>query len=153
MAGYCGFSKSNNAVAAEEDGRFPASTLAKRLGVKTGAIKALMDSYEWHHTSSRYNKTDYYDEQEALEMIDALRAWKQPAKDEATYSGCKVTWLEWGGTRKHPRACEMTTENATVTIKGEWATFEHRGRAIRKKITTRGFQVVASDGKSVVRSF
>lgn len=61
MAGYAGYSKSNNAIAAEAEGRFPASVLARKLGVKTGAIKALMSPGEWHHTSKRYNVTDYYD--------------------------------------------------------------------------------------------
>lgn len=147
MAGYHGFSKSNNAVAAEEDGRFPASVLAKRIGVKTGAIKALMSPSEWHHTSSRYNRTNYYDEAEALEMINGLKAWDEPSKGVAEYEGCTVTWLEWSGTRKHPKASERKAEDVTVTIKGEWATFEAKATAsltiaMRKKLTTRGFCVV-----------
>ena len=147
MAGYQGYSKSNNAVAAEEDGRYPASTLAKRLGVKTGAIKALMSPSEWHHTSSRYNKTNFYDETEALEMIGDLQAWQEPSKGLEVLEKCNVTWLEWGGTRKHPKATERTIENVVVTIKGEWATFERKVTdsltiSIRKKLTTKGFRVM-----------
>ena len=147
MAGYHGFSKSNNAVAAEEDGRFPASVLAKRIGVKTSAIKAMMSPSEWHHTSSRYNRTDYYDESEAIEIISDLKAWQEPAKDLAVYEECTVTWLEWSGTRKHPKATERQAENVTVTIKGEWATFGRKVTstmtvAMRKKLTTKGFRVL-----------
>ena len=59
--GYHGWSKSNNAVSAEEEGRFPATVAAKKLGVKVGAIKLYIPTDEWHHTSNHYNKTYYYD--------------------------------------------------------------------------------------------
>ena len=59
--GYRGWSKSNNAVSAEAEGRFPATVAAKKLGVKAGAIKLYIPTGEWHHTSNHYNKTYYYD--------------------------------------------------------------------------------------------
>jgi len=61
MAGYYGYSKSNNAVDAEKSKRFPASVLARKLRVTTAAIKSLLDPCEWHHTSGWFNETDYYD--------------------------------------------------------------------------------------------
>jgi len=79
MAGYNGHSKSNNALDAEGRGCYPASKLAKTLGCKTGAIRALMTSGEWHHTASYYNETDYYDGDEAREIINQLHTWKPPA--------------------------------------------------------------------------
>ena len=66
MAGYNGFSKSNNAVEAEAAGRKPASALAKALGCKTGAVRDLLGRSEWHHSSSYYNEVDYYDEPELM---------------------------------------------------------------------------------------
>jgi len=42
MAGYCGYSKSNNAMDAEQNGCYPASMAAKKLGVLTVAIKAIL---------------------------------------------------------------------------------------------------------------
>lgn len=76
MAGYCGYSKSNNAVEAEENGIFPLShvgkhiqyLIIKNLGFKPTLkdCKALAEVYgtsEWHHSSKFYNRVDYYDSQ------------------------------------------------------------------------------------------
>ena len=62
MAGYNGYSKSNNACDAEDEGRYPATQLARRLGCRPSAIRDLLTPSEWHHTSGWYNRTDYYDE-------------------------------------------------------------------------------------------
>ena len=61
MAGYCGYSKSNNAIEAERNNKFPASRLAKLLGVKTKALRAVLAPCEYHHTSKFFNATNYYD--------------------------------------------------------------------------------------------
>jgi len=83
MAGYSGYSRSNNAVAAERDGRFPASTLAARLrafrrfrGCTASDIKWLLEPSEYHHTSKRYNCTDFFDLRDLAEadVRRALRA-------------------------------------------------------------------------------
>ena len=81
MAGYNGFSMSNNAVAAYEDGEKPLSKWTKadifgaieeqevelkcsieklkKLPVKV--LKEICLIYSsWHHTSNHYNKTDFY---------------------------------------------------------------------------------------------
>lgn len=83
MAGYKGFSMSNNAVAAYEDGEKPLSKWTKadifeiiededreiklkcsidklrKLPVKI--LKDICLTYSsWHHTSNHYNKTDFY---------------------------------------------------------------------------------------------
>ena len=81
MAGYNGFSMSNNAVAAYEDGEKPLSKWTKtdifdaineqevelkcsieklkKLPVKV--LKEVCLTYSsWHHTSNHYNKTDFY---------------------------------------------------------------------------------------------
>lgn len=145
MAGYFEFSKSNNAVSAESDGRFPASILADRLGVKTGAIKALMTPCEWHHTSKHYNATDYYSEADALEIIDSLRAWTEGPKDVQTFDGCTGTYLEWSGTRNHPHAKSVPFGPVRVTKKGKWFTLELPSGNIRKSETTRGFHLFDSN--------
>ena len=80
MTGYFGYSKSNNAIEAEANGRFPKSKITnkklKELGLyntiaplyKNPAkiIKAKIESgelkaTEYHHTSKEYNITYYYD--------------------------------------------------------------------------------------------
>lgn len=81
MAGYNGFSMSNNAVTAYEDGEKPLSKWTKadilsaieeqeielkcsiekleKLPVKV--LKRVGLSYSsWHHTSNHYNRTDFY---------------------------------------------------------------------------------------------
>lgn len=172
MAGYCGLSKSNNAITAESEGKFPASVLAKRLGVKTGAIKALMTPCEWHHTSKHYNCTDYYDGEllecldlddakdwgydedataEGLQLLDSLRKWEPPKKNTKTWRNCTVSWLEWGGTRKHPTVTEETADGCTVDWKGGKfcvVTFAD-GATMRKGTNTRGFEVRDQTGARI----
>ena len=108
MAGYDGFSKSNNAIAAEENGLYPASVLARRLKVKTAAVRALLSPEEWHHTSKRYNRTDYYSTEGAVEILDELRAWtpKPPAKVYVC-DMCHQRWLTPGACwdYEHSRPC------------------------------------------------
>lgn len=71
-AGYHEYSKSNNALDAEEEGRYPlteaSSILAKKLKWSISKAKAFLESIgtsEWHHTSKHYNKTKYYDVSDA----------------------------------------------------------------------------------------
>lgn len=84
MAGYQGYSKSNNAVMAEEEGKFPLTKaikeLAKEAGItqkKARAILKELGPTEWHHTSKMYNRTDYYCTKSAL-----LYMQLQPLKEE-----------------------------------------------------------------------
>ncbi len=72
MAGYAGYSKSNNAVAAEKEGRFPLTAatnmLAEETGMKRADAKALLlklHTGEYHHSSKFYNRVQYYDVAEA----------------------------------------------------------------------------------------
>lgn len=73
MAGYDLYSKSNNALKAESEGKFPASVLAKRIrkyfkGVTAADIRKAMCAGEWHHTSKYYNQTQYYDLNDLAEL-------------------------------------------------------------------------------------
>lgn len=152
MAGYFEFSKSNNAVAAEESGRYPATTLGKILGVKPKAIKALLTASEWHHTSSHYNKTDYYDAEEAQERLEDLKAWQEPKAGEIVHPGCSGEYIEWSGTRNYPKATVVKFENLAVVEKGDWFTFYLPDQTktvykIRKGRSTNGFKVYGSNGR------
>jgi len=140
MAGYVDFSKSNNAVAAENEGRFPASTLARKLKVKTAAIKELLKPCEWHHTSSWYNTTDYYDIEDALEILSELKTWKSPDSEIIDHGICTVKYLEWGGSRRRPKATKIVEENCCVMQKDNWCTIKTSdGKSFRKNINTNGF--------------
>lgn len=148
MAGYFEFSKSNNAVSAEEDGRFPASQLAKRLGVTTQAIKAVLEPCEWHHTSKLYNKTDYYDSEEAIERLDELKSFKPVKRSEIVFENCTVQFVEWSGTLRRPKATEHSLKGVTVVRKGDFFTFEFQGKTKKKKKGANGFYVF-SNGKVI----
>ena len=84
MAGYQGWSKSNNAIAAEADGMVTRGKITKEwltdngITEKAGFIKWLISvnyiqASEWHHTSMFYNETDFFSGEEIsadLERID-----------------------------------------------------------------------------------
>lgn len=68
MAGYNGFSMSNNAILAYSDGRMPASAFAAFVrknktykGCTPFAVRCALVPAEWHHTSCKYNQTYFYD--------------------------------------------------------------------------------------------
>ena len=142
MAGYNGFSKSNNAIQAEIENKFPASEIARRLKCTTAAVRALMEVCEYHHTSSWYNATDYYDLAAAAEHIDALRSWVPPVVTPDVRENCVVKFLEWSGTRKHPRAKTVTISSCRAEKTGQFYTITTPAGAIfKKKITTKGFEI------------
>lgn len=161
MSGYNGFRKSNNAVAAESNGRFPASECAKRLGVPVELVRS-RGGTEWHHTSTYYNRTKYYDLESIKEYLETdeghahlnaikLRLKENKTAPETVHADADVRWLEWGGTRKHPKAIEMSASGAAVTDRG--GTFVEvkltTGEKFRKGRYTRGFEV-RINGKRVI---
>lgn len=148
MSGYFGFSKSNNAVNAENNGRFPATTLATRLGVKPGAIREIVPTSEWHHTSKHFNTTPYYSEEKAMEYIEELRAWREPKNSEEVLEGCTGSYLVWSGTRNFPKATKVEFGPCRVTKKGTWFTLHISDtQKVRKGEATRGFHLRDAAGK------
>ena len=80
MAGYYGYSKSNNAIDAEERGLVVASKITKAWlqahgitetvkTVKYMISKGFLSATEWNHTSKFYNETDYYDGEDLREQL------------------------------------------------------------------------------------
>lgn len=162
MAGYNGWSMSNNAVAAYEDGEKPLSKWTKadifdtikdtgielkcsieklrKLPVKV--LKEVCLKYSsWHHTSNHYNRTEFYSldinriENLTDEKIDRLLTdYKEEKKMEEKPSEEKwrCSFLEWSGTRKHPVAKEMIEEGI---VKGNWF---YRKDGSKKKTTANG---------------
>ena len=90
MAGYnWNAGKSNRAIRAETDGLLPATHFAKWAkewfsGVTSGDIKNVLCPAEWHHTSKYFNRTDYYDPRDLLELNnrDAIRHEIQKRKEK-----------------------------------------------------------------------
>ena len=168
MAGYHGYSMSNNAVEAYESGEKPISKWTKAEIIeaieeaieeaelelicsfeklkKTPAkvLKDLCLSYSsWHHTSSHFNRTDFYslnfqkiarltDDRIESEIKDAEMLKKMNEEEEKW----ECEFLEWSGTRKHPVAKE-TKEIGFV--KGDWF---YRENGSKKKTTANGFKFI-----------
>ena len=168
MAGYNGFSMSNNAVEAYYNGEKPLSKWTKadiieaienaireeELTLNCSAeklkktpvklLKNLCLSYSsWHHTSNHYNKTDFYSldinsvEKLTDERIDnEIEESKTEKKTEPSEEKWKCAFLEWGGTRKHPKATEVIEVGV---IKGDWF---FRADGTKKKTSANGFRFI-----------
>lgn len=150
MAGYCDFSMSNNAKAAYWDGLVPAS---KIRGVPAELVRRFCEPKEWHHTSSRFNCTDFYDPEVVRSVfglqpedykpdpyaVEALEEWKAAKKKAPeVFNGCTVEWLHW--TRDYynrRRPIERREEGCRVEIKGATAKITlPSGKLMTKRITS-----------------
>ena len=125
-------------------------TLANELGkIKFGKLKEeLLVKEEWHHTSCMYNATDFYGiDTEKLETltIEEIGKWgnyKEDVKEITMYRG-NLIYLEWSGTKKHPKAKERCLENVVIVEKGcFYIAYDDNGNEImRKKMDSRGTKI------------
>lgn len=167
--GYKGFSMSNRAAAAYESGEMPISkwtkqamierfeeldidaekiNLLKKLPKKVLAATFLQKS-SWHHTSSYFNATDFYEineskiEEMTIEEIKALKDIKEEEKapEESEKFFAKVEYLTWSGSRRHPKAEKHIIEKALVEIKGSFYIINDNGEIIKKKIGSNGTDI------------
>jgi len=75
------FGKSNNAIYAEEKGLVNVTNLAKALKINSVFLKDFATAEEWHHTSGRFNKTNYYNIENIKEWLisygnEKYKEWK-----------------------------------------------------------------------------
>lgn len=156
MAGYDGFSMSNNAVQAYADGLVPAS----KTGVPAHLVEIYVQPVEWHHTSAKYNATNFYNRTEVRavfgiepsedydadpQAVAALAEAKAAPKSRMVMAR-KIEWLEWPGNvgrygRKAP-PIEHAAENIEVTLRGQMVEFTADGQTWRKKIGANGFRIM-----------
>lgn len=169
-AGYDGYSMSNNARLAYDSGEMPLSKWSKSeildaiediddekaswlRPVPLAVLKdKLLIRTSWHHTSKMYNRTDFYsiDEQVLDELtIDEVNRWIQMqgdtskvTDDKTSYRG-DVEYLEWTGSRKHPRPIKHKLEDVNIEERGSFYVItDDSGREIlRKKIGSNGTYV------------
>jgi hypothetical protein len=66
MAGYNGYSKSNNAIEAENDHKFSLTNLCRIYGLKKDSIENEVNPCEWHHSSKYFNIVNYYDARDCV---------------------------------------------------------------------------------------
>jgi hypothetical protein len=132
--GYSGYSMSRNAVSAYDNGEKPKSKWTREdiLNIiedinpdllpllNKVSVSCLKDIFlyksSWHHTSSYYNKTDFYsvneDKIEELttdELAKLLDKYNQNKKtkindDLPKARKGKIDYIIWTGTRNHPKA-------------------------------------------------
>lgn len=173
MAGYHNYSMSNNARSAYSGGKMPLSkwnksaildaareyledaqdplAAEKMALLKKCTLKALKNGLlvtrEWHHTSAKYNCTDFYEVNEwildHLEPED-VAAWQESPSSSVTPTRKKgnIDWLEWSGTRKHPKATEKRLENVEIEEKGSfYIVYQNGQQVLKKKIGSNGTYV------------
>lgn len=164
MAGYNGWSMSNNAIEAYENGEKPLSKWTKvdifnAIESQEVELKCSMEKLRelpvkflkevclhktsWHHTSNHYNKTDFYSlDTQRMEILtdekinELLVEYKANKKIKNTPSEeiWECAFLEWSGSRKHPKATEVIEEGV---VKGDWF---YRKNGTKKKTTANGFK-------------
>lgn len=136
MAGYdWAQGKSNNAVAAEGRGLSNATETAKACrdagykGVTSAFIKEnplVPGTGEWHHTSSMYNRTDYFDPEAVIEWLNTdegaaelaqFKAEAKKARAARTTTGT-VTWVEFEGSGRSKYGVEHRW-SGEVVLKGK----------------------------------
>lgn len=134
MAGYYNYSMSNNAIEAYRTGEAPASKIGH--AIPAALVRRFCRPSSWHHTSLKFNRTDFYEIEEVLATFgkivsaiyktdpEAIAALAQRSKPtEQRYHNCTVEWVEWGGTSRHPRAYPRELKNVEVVVRGAFAYF------------------------------
>lgn len=162
-SGYSGYSMSNRAVEAYADGEMPLSKWSKQLIIdevveydhftkenlkkytKKVLTKYFLERSSWHHTSSYCNETDFYSinsnraEKGSIDDLEELKeCYKKEAKkvEKLEVKKAKVKYLEWSGSRSHPKATEV--EDYAVII-GNWAYFTNGNK---KSLSSNGFKII-----------
>ena len=119
MSGYDGYSMSNNARNAYAQGELPASKMAAEArrrgftGCTTADIRTAWTRSSYHHTSKKYNSTDFYDtadfdDEEYVEALrEAIRERKRALLPVARYE-CP----ECGAEHDMPGRCNVCEEVA-----------------------------------------
>lgn len=167
MAGYSGFSMSNNAVAAYQDGEKPLSKWTKRdiLNAIIDAIhegglilscsleklkkipvkelkKLCLFRSSWHHTSSYYNTTDFYTLDvgavENLTNSELDKILADSKKEEIKEQVVEEKW-ECAFLEWGGTRKHPTAKEVVEEgiVKGEWF---FRSDGSKKKITAKGFR-------------
>lgn len=156
---------SNNAVEAYENGERPLSRWRKSdileaISVSEIELKCSISKLQklpvkvlkevcltrssWHHTSNYYNQTYFYalDEEYIGNLTDEkieklLKECKSEEKRrEPAEERWKCAFLEWSGSRKHPKATELVEEGI---IRGQWF---YRQDGSKKKTSANGFRFI-----------
>ena len=169
-SGYEGYKMSKRAVYAYEEGEKPLSKwrksdiiehaeeliedqelikLIKKVNLDILKDKFLVYS-SWHHTSSMCNKTDFYKinidfinglKKEDIQDMIVSKPKKQ--KNEEKYYFGDFEYLEWSGSRRHPKAEEIVLKDVKVVEKGcFYYVYRNDDFIIKKKISSNGTRLI-----------
>ena len=119
MGGYSGYSRSNNALAAEAEGKLPLTRaipeLAKKTGMSRAEARELLTKQgpsEWHHTSKEYNRTNYFDVNQAVR-------WFEDAPKRAAFEPFRADMIAahtgFSGPQAHARLVPLYEKAAKAT--------------------------------------
>lgn len=164
MAGYYGYSMSNNAVSAYADGEKPLSKWSKvdilseiqgmdlKLNCDLGKLKKMpakalkevcLYQSSWHHTSNHFNQTNFYSiDVDRIEMLtndeidNIISGTQKEVIAKPLEEKWKCAFLEWSGSRKHPKATECTEIGI---VNGDWF---YRADGSKKKTSAKGFRFI-----------
>ncbi len=111
--------------------------------IRTKVLKAyLLEEKEWHHSSKFYNRIGFYGiNEDYLENVDydnfklLMNEFEEKESVQEEYR-CICRYLEWSGTRNHPKATEVEAEGV---IKGNWF-YLPNGK--KKSINANGFEII-----------
>ena len=116
---------------------------------KSSLFALFFKESSWHHTGTFYNKTDFYaldymfvrglTNQRLYDMLKEVKEKKRRQKSDklkALPRYVEVKYLQWSGSRNHPKATEIV---ARGYIKGQWFT---SNAGVRKNIYSAGFEVL-----------
>lgn len=172
MAGYSGYSMSNNAVEAYKEGRMPYSKWTKNTLLKVLKEQAedegfevkpehwavfrkmpvkqlrevLLYESEWHHTSSWYNQTSFYaidyDSNEDYASIPIERSSRESSKNEELEKE-EVWRCKYLEWSGTRRHPKATEYESYGVIKGNWFyMINDRGSVKKKSVNAKGFEKV-----------
>ena len=171
MAGYCGYSMSNNAVEAYRSGEKPKSKWTKReiieevkrqieedeteLDVSLSDIEKMpvealrelaLSETSWHHTSGYYNRTYFY-EVDASEITESdIENWRPPEKITQTERRAKAHYTKWSGRGKSRQRTEIEEWGV---VKGNWFYSDNGGK--KKYIHGNWFEILEYGGEKMIQ--
>lgn len=171
-AGYKGYSMSIRAVDAYVKGEQPESYWTKRemleaveeanqsilaacRNLSVSELRGFLLDYKgYHHISSFFNETVFYAIREDLadltpeDVPEHVRRKKEPP---VRFRG-SITYLEWSGPKKHPKATKKILENVIIEERDSFYVVldDSEREVLRKKKDSNGTSVVNYEEKKKV---
>jgi hypothetical protein len=104
------------------------------------SLKCFLTLSSWHHTGSYFNETDFYslyddfielEKDRIIKVLDGCEKDLKSSKQKVEpLRKCFITYIEWAGTRKHPKAIDR---EAYGIIKGDWVYTEYGKKSLKGK--------------------